>query len=209
MSLGPTGRRITALSLAGLALATGLGAIGFFLYPFYTDWHAGREQASLRQAFNTDALKKAYRERKLGDGAALTRIIVPAMGTDAMVVEGISQRALNTGAGHYPNTPLPGEPGNVAIAGHRTTYGKPFARQEVLKQGDLIYLITPFAKHTYEVVPPFNGHGPTWVVAGNDWSVAAPTKEPTLTLTTCHPRGEATHRLVTRAKLIKTEPLAA
>jgi sortase A len=203
------GRRVTALSLAGLALATGLGAIGFFLYPFYTDWHAGRQQAALRESFRTTSIKDAYRAKKLVDGAALTRIVVPAMGTDSMVVEGISQKALNTGAGHYPDTPLPGEPGNVAIAGHRTTYGRPFARQEGLKEGDKVYLYTPFAKHTYEVVAPFGGHGPTWVTGASDWSVAEPTPGAMLTLTTCHPRGKATHRLVTRAKLISTEPVAA
>jgi sortase A len=208
MSMGPAVRRVTAMALATLALITAVGAVSLFAYPFYTDFMASRQQRALREAFRSDSLKEAYKEGRLVDGSALTRIIVPAMGTDAMVVEGISQKALNTGAGHYPMTPLPGEPGNVAIAGHRTTYGKPFARQEVLKAGDKIFLITPFAKHTYEVVSGFGGHPNPWITAFNDWSVADITQEPMLTLTTCHPRGDDTHRLVTRAKLINSEPVA-
>lgn len=196
------------MALATLAVITAVGAVSLFAYPFYTDWMAGRQQRDLRAAFGTDAHKEAYSEGRLVDGSALTRIIVPAMGTDAMVVEGISQKALNTGAGHYPMTPLPGEPGNVTIAGHRTTYGKPFARQEVLRPGDKIFLVTPFARHTYEVVPGFGGHSNPWVTAFNDWSVAEPTPERMLTLTTCHPRGDDSHRLITRAKLINSEPVA-
>ena len=129
------------------------------------------------------------------------------MGTDTIVVEGTSNKALNTGAGHYPNTPLPGEPGNVAIAGHRTTYGKPFSNLEVLKQGDKVILETPFAKHTYEVIGGFEGHQNPWVVAANDWSVAEQVPESMLTLTTCHPRGSDSQRLVARAKLINTEAI--
>ena len=68
-----------------------------------------------------------------------------------MVVEGTGASALRAGAGHYPNTPLPGEEGNVAIAGHRTTYGKPFANLDRLKPGDEIILETPVGKYTYKV----------------------------------------------------------
>ncbi|HEX2053077.1 MAG TPA: class E sortase [Actinomycetota bacterium] len=208
MALTMRGRRILALSLASLAVVTAVGAAGFVAYPFYTDWQAGRTQTDLRAAFGSDELKEAYRNRRVGDAQPLTRITIPAMKTDTIVVEGTSAKALNTGAGHYPNTPLPGEPGNVAIAGHRTTYGKPFANLEILKPGDKVFLETPFAKHTYEVVPAFGGHQNPWVVAANDWSVAEQAPESMLTLTTCHPRGSDRQRLVARAKLVKSEPLA-
>jgi sortase A len=196
------------MGLTGLAIATALGALGFIIFPFYTDWHASQQQRELRASFASKELKDAYRNGKLGEGSAVTRIRIPAIGTDSIVVQGISLKALNTGAGHYPDTPLPGQAGNVAIAGHRTTYGKPFAHEDQLKQGDKIYLTTPFARYTYEVLPSFGGHSNPWVVANNDWSVANPTPDSELTLTTCHPPGKATNRLVTRAKLIKTEPLA-
>lgn len=196
-----------ALGLASLAVVTAIGAAGFVAYPFYTDWRAGNTQKDLRAAFASADLKDAYEKRQIGDAQPLTRIIIPAMGTDTIVVEGTSNKALNTGAGHYPNTPLPGEPGNVAIAGHRTTYGKPFSNLEILKQGDHVILETPFAKHTYEVVGGFEGHQNPWVVAANDWSVAEQAPESILTLTTCHPRGSDSQRLVARAKLINSEAI--
>lgn len=208
MELSQQGRRKLAIGLAALAAVTALGSAGFFMYPLYTDWQANRTQADLREQFQTAGLKAAYASGEVADASPLTRIIIPAMGTDTIVVEGTSAKALNTGAGHYPNTPLPGEAGNVAIAGHRTTYGKPFANLDVLKAGDKITLITPFAEHTYEVVGEFDGHSNPWVTSNQDWSVANPTPEPMLTLTTCHPKGSDAQRLVARAKLIGSEPIA-
>jgi sortase A len=100
------------------------------------------------------------------------------------------------GAGHYPNTPLPGQDGNVAIAGHRTTYGKPFNRVDELNVGDRIWLITPVGEYEYEVSKD------PWVTGPRDWSVIEPTSAPSLTLTTCHPKGSAAERLIVRAELV-------
>lgn len=208
MELSQQGRRKLAVALAGLAAITALGSAGFFMYPLFTDWQANRTQGELREQFKTASLKADYAAGEVQDASPLTRIIIPAMGTDTIVVEGTSNKALNTGAGHYPNTPLPGEPGNVAIAGHRTTYGKPFSNLEVLQPGDQIRLITPFAEHLYEVVDPFDGHSNPWVTTASDWSAINPTPEATLTLTTCHPRGSDKQRLIARAKLVESKEIA-
>ena len=112
-----------------------------------------------------------------------------------MVVEGTTASALRAGAGHYPNTPLPCESGNVAIAGHRTTYGKPFHNLDLMRPGDDIILETPIGSCTYKVSKaPFP-------VSPDDGSVVAPTSQPSLTLTTCHPKGSAKQRLIVRAVL--------
>lgn len=208
MELTQQGRRKLAVALAGLAAITALGSAGFFMYPLYTDWQAGRTQNELRAQFQTASFKEDYAAGEVQDASPLTRIIIPAMGTDTIVVEGTSSKALNTGAGHYPNTPLPGEAGNVAIAGHRTTYGKPFSNLEVLQPGDRITLITPFAEHIYEVVEPFDDHANPWVTSDSDWSAVNPTTEPMLTLTTCHPKGSDRQRLIARAKLIESKEIA-
>lgn len=208
MELTARGRKALALSLACLAVITALGAAGFFAYPFYTDFRAGRQQSALRETFASQGLKVAYSQGRVADASPLTRIIIPAMGTDTVVVEGTSAKALNTGAGHYPSTPLPGQPGNVAIAGHRTTYGKPFANLDVLKPGDKIVLETPFARYTYVMVPAFGGHANPWVTTPDDWSVIDQTPESMLTLTTCNPKGSARQRLIARAKLVKSENFA-
>ena len=59
-----------------------------------------------------------------------------------MVVEGTDEAQLAMGPGHYPTTPLPGEAGNAAIAGHRTTYLHPFYSLDALVPGDLIFITT-------------------------------------------------------------------
>ena len=94
----------------------------------------------------------------------------------------------------------PGANGNVAIAGHRTTYGRPFNHVDQLKVGDTIVLTTPDGKqYTYQVTrPPF-------VTSPFDWTIIAKSKKPLLTLTTCHPKGSARERLVIRAELVKSE----
>lgn len=194
-------------TLSGLSVLLVLGGLALVGYPFATNMWTDRIQERLEDQIASPELQQAYKERKIETGDSLTRIKIPALGLDTVVVEGITPSALRAGAGHYPNTPLPGEPGNVAIAGHRTTYGKPFANLEILKQGDKVILETPFAKHTYEVIGGFGGHQNPWVVAANDWSVAEQVPESMLTLTTCHPRGSDKQRLVARAKLISTEEI--
>lgn len=201
-------RRAIATVLSLVSVGMVLGAAGLGVYPFYTDLRANRQQKTLKVELHTAETKAAYESRRVEVGSALTRIIIPKTGTDAVVVEGTNGKALAAGAGHYPETPLPGEPGNVGIAGHRTMNGRPFADNDRIRPGDQIILITPFAKHTYVVVPPFGGHDNPWVTTPNDWSVVEVTEEPMLTLTTCHPKGSARERLVVRAKLVSSEPLS-
>jgi LPXTG-site transpeptidase (sortase) family protein len=135
----------------------------------------------------------------LHEGDPLTRIEIPSINVDTIVVQGTSPSALRAGAGHYPNTPLPGQKGNVAIAGHRTTYGRPFNRINELKPGDPIILTTPVARYTYIVSRP------PWITTPYDWSVIAPTPDAELTLTACHPKGSANQRIIVRAKLTKSQ----
>ena len=190
----PWSRR--ALSILSVVLM--LGAAGMLGYPVFTNVMADRTQSRLDRELASPEVKQAYQERKLQDGDALTRIKIPALGVDTVVVEGTSASALEAGAGHYPSTPLPCEAGNVAIAGHRTTYGRPFANLDQLKNGDVITLQTPIGDCTYQVVrEPF-------IISPRDFSVVAndPARQ-MLTLTTCHPKGSAKQRLVIQADLTK------
>ncbi len=160
---------------------------------FLSDMQTNRLQDQLAAEF--DGLDAVSR----GEGKPLTRIEIPAIGVKTIVVNGTSPSALKAGAGHYPSTPLPGQKGNMAIAGHRTTFGRPFNKIDKLKVGNRIILTTPVARYTYRVSrPPFITHP-------YDWSVVAKTDEPVLTLTTCHPKGSARQRLVVRAELVKSE----
>ncbi|MGH9149735.1 MAG: class E sortase [Acidimicrobiales bacterium] len=193
----PWARR--GLSLLSVVL---LGAaVGLLAYPVYTNMYSSRQQSKLDRQIASPALKQAYQDRAVDVGDALTRIRIPALDVDAVVVEGISASALRAGAGHYPDSPLPCEPGNVAIAGHRTTYGKPFANLDRLKAGDEIVLETPVGECRYEVMP-LSSNVAFKVVEPTDFSVVANTPgRQLLTLTTCHPKGSAKERLIIQARL--------
>jgi sortase A len=176
-----------------------IGAVALLGYPLYTNYLQTQRQADLRHQMASAALLQSYRNHTLREGDALTRIKIPKIGVDVVVVEGTSASALRAGAGHYPDTPLPCEAGNVAIAGHRTTYGKPFANIDQLKAGDIIELDTPVGSCVYEV------DGNYKVVLANDRSVVANTVgQYLLTLTSCHPKGSASHRIVVQAKLVRS-----
>lgn len=201
----PAARR----TLSTLSIVLFLAGAGMFAFPFATDIYADRVlQRPLEDQFGTEALREQYANGAIESGDPLTRIIIPRLAVDAMVVEGTSQAALRAGAGHYPNTPLPGEAGNVSIAGHRVTYGRPFNRIDELRVGDEIKLETPLAMHTYRVVAhPADAQTPCpsgacWITDPHDWGVVAELPGAMLTLTTCHPKGSAKERLILRAELV-------
>jgi sortase A len=139
------------------------------------------------------------------EGEAVALIRIPAIGVSQVVVEGVDVADLRKGPGRYPTTSLPGQAGNAAIAGHRTTYGAPFSNLDQLTPGDEIIVQTAQGTFRYEV----DARGP-FVVDPDDVSVldsvpdlARPgTQRATLTLTTCHPKYSASQRLVVRADLV-------
>lgn len=117
------------------------------------------------------------------------------------VVDGVTRADLTRGPGHYPDTAAPGAQGNVAIAGHRTTYGAPFYHLDQLAEGDEVHVTDPAGQRfTYRVAS-------RQIVAPDEWWVigADPrsTGKPTLTLTTCHPRFSAAQRMVVFAELVE------
>jgi len=188
----PVARRL----LSGLSIVLAVMGVGMLAYPFATNIYQDRLQTKLAIQLKSPEAKKTYQAGATAIGDALTRLTIPAIDVNTVVVEGTGASALRAGAGHYPNTPLPGEEGNVAIAGHRTTYGKPFANLDHLKVGDEIILDTPIGHDVYRVTKdPF-------VVPNTDWTVISQTPGRILTLTTCHPKGSASQRLVVKAEMV-------
>jgi sortase A len=184
--------------LSGLSLVLAVAGLGGLAYPMATNVVQHRIQQRLAASLRTPEAAAAYRAGTVGVGHGLTRLRIPDAGTDVIVVEGTGRSALRAGAGHYPGTPLPGQPGNVAIAGHRTTYGKPFAGLDRLRPGALIEFDTPVGPYTYRVVAD------PYPIPRTDLSVVAWSPGSTLTLTTCHPKGSARQRLVVRAELLRS-----
>ncbi len=122
-------------------------------------------------------------------------ITIPKISLSMMVVEGTGEAQLQEGPGHYPGTPMPGQPGNAAVAGHRTTYLHPFYSLDALVPGDAITVETLQGIFLYQVVS-------SQAVDPSDVAVVAPTPTPQLTLTTCNPRYSASQRLVVHAALV-------
>src|SRR5207248_5358644 len=129
------------------------------------------------------------------EGDAVAIIQIPKINVDKAVVQGVGTEDLKKGPGHYPSTPMPGEKGNAAIAGHRTTYGHPFYDLDALKPGDDIFISTRAGKFQYKVDHSMN-------VDPHDVAVLDPTPDNRLTLTTCTPRFSAAQRLIVVSKLI-------
>ena len=111
------------------------------------------------------------------------------------IVEGVSRRDLKNGAGHMPSTPLPGQPGNAVISGHRTTYGAPFHELDQLEPGNRIEVETALGVHVYEVRE-------STIVRPTELWVIQERPGAWLTLTTCHPKFSSRQRLIVFAELV-------
>ena len=142
-------------------------------------------------------------------GKAFAILRIPRLGADYArpVLEGTSQDILQQGVGHYTGTARPGAVGNFAVAGHRTTYGRPFHDIDRLRAGDRIVVETKQAYSVYVV----RRHE---IVAPTAVRVIAPVPDkpgatPTgrwMTLTACHPKYSAAERYVVFAQLDQTYP---
>jgi sortase A len=190
-------RRWLRRTLVALNVCLALVGTGLVAYPFATDAFARHwVQPHAAARLSSPSSVAAYRARAVRTASPLTRLRLRRLGIDVVVVQGVTADALRAGAGHYPNTPLPGDPGNVAIAGHRVTYGRPFRHLDRVVRGDRVELETPVGTFVYEVtVAPF-------VVAPRDLSVLRQDPRAMLTLTTCNPVHSARERLVVQAVLV-------
>ena len=135
---------------------------------------------------------------RLKEGHAIGRITIDRIGLDIVVVQGTETSSLQKGPGHYKNTPIPGQPGTTAIAGHRTTYLAPFRHINDLKVGDEIRVEMPYGAFTYtmtkyEIVDP------------GDVQILKPVGYPQLVLTACDPPYSAAHRYAVFAKLTRID----
>lgn len=147
------------------------------------------------------AVPVLYPEPAPLEGEPIGRIVIEKIGADYVFLEGVTRDTLKGGPGHMPWTPLPGQPGNAVISGHRTTYGAPFGDLDQLEPGDLITVETLRGIHVYEVRE-------LMIVLPTDVWVTNPRPGAWLTLTTCNPRFSARERLVVVAEMIQGKNLA-
>ena len=134
----------------------------------------------------------------LQEGHAIGRIKIDRIGLSIVVVQGTDTASLQKGPGHYTNTPIPGQPGTVAIAGHRTTYLAPFRHIDQIQDGDEVRIEMPYAAFTYTV----EKHE---VVDPSDVGIIKPVGYNRLVLTACHPPYSAAQRWAVFAKLTRVD----
>lgn len=152
-------------------------------------------RAKIFQADQSRQLEHAAKldQRPLPEGFPIATVKIPRIGIETIVVQGDSEKILSLAVGHIPGTALPGQPGNMVLAGHRDTF---FRSLRNIRVGDRIVIESPEGSIDYQVESAS-------VVAPTDLSVLrnAGTKE--LTLITCYPFswiGSAPDRFVVRAR---------
>ncbi len=134
---------------------------------------------------------------EITEGEPIGFLGIPRLELGVYIVPGVGRDDLKQGVGHFPQTPMPGQLGNAAVAGHRTTFGHPFLEVDQLEVGDEIDVTMPYGGTfvyrvtSIEIVDPSD----IGVIATTDPTVA------TLTLTTCHPAYSARQRLIIHAEL--------
>ena len=187
---------------------------------FVTDLVAAGEQAELSDRLQQEWSAGPVADRPAVPGDALAVLYLPRLGSDyrRVVLEGTEEETLAQGPGHYAGTAMPGERGNLAIAGHRVGRGSPFLDLDRLRPGDAIVVETVDAWFVYRVLgdPDTGGFSDPRGIPGreivrpSDVDVISPVPGGAadaapdgayLTLTTCHPKYSAEQRLVIHAVL--------
>jgi sortase A len=210
-------RRVVA-TVGEMLITIGLLLLLFVAWQlWWTDVVANRDQAVTIQALErgfgdarhggvgkTDPLA-TLNNVPFGEAFAILRI--PRFGATFArpVLQGTDHDTLIKGVGHYSGTVMPGLVGNFAVAGHRTTYGRPFHNIDLLRRGDVIVVETKASYIVYAV----DRHV---IVTADHVEVIAPVPQrpgatPTeawMTMTACHPKYSASKRYVVFAKLVKT-----
>jgi len=178
-------------------VASALAAAAAFAFPSASGWYTSRAQHHLAARLQDPTIDAQIAQGTVGTGQPLGRIVIPAISLDMVLVQGVNAASLALGPGHYPGSPLPCSLGDVAVAGHRTTFLHPFFSLDRMRPGDVVEFQLPGVSCTYTVSqPPF-------AVSPDDVAVVGPTPgRATLTLTTCTPRYSAAQRLVVKAVLV-------
>jgi sortase A len=158
---------------------------------------AKRQQQQLEDQLARPPARVPRRRPLRGD--AIGEIELPSLDRSYFMVEGVDKASLRKGPGHYPNTPLPGKAGTVAVAGDRTTYLAPFRHIDQLDRGDPVVASMPYGRFVYRVER-------TRIVEPTALWVTRRVGYERLVLTACHPLYSASQRIVVFARFKRRDP---
>jgi sortase A len=159
-----------------------------------TAWERAEARRAVREARLIDFSEESSPARK---GAPVARLIIPSLGLDEIVVEGVGDDELNAGPGHLPGSATPGDAGNAVISAHRDRH---FSTLGDLRVGDTVYTETSSRRVGWIVTKRR--------VVGAGKPALFSSDEPTLTLTTCWPIryfGTAPDRLIIEGTRMSSE----
>lgn len=182
-------------SYSAVLILIGVGLLGYVGHEY---WVMHREQQELHQKWLAQQQSSALHSNSPAikeEDDRLTRVSIPKINLDLVVVEGTNHRALRLGPGHLKDTPLPGEVGNSVISAHRDTF---FRHIYELAKGDEIQVRRDGHTYIFQVMGKR-------IVDPDDLSVIRNTDDARLTLITCYPTyyiGPAPQRLIVTAKLV-------
>lgn len=202
-------RRVdTVLNITGrILIATGLFLLSFVAYQLWgTGLSERKAQDRLTEQFTNTTTTVATSPTTLPKptvpkvGDIVGKLTIPSIGVSKWIIAGVGYKQLEQGPGLFAGSPLPGQLGNVAIAGHRTTYGAPFGRINEIKKGDEISISTSSDTFVYIV-----NNNPR-IVSAHDVSVVKTldTSVASLTLVSCHPKWTSKQRIIVTALLQPT-----
>ena len=170
--------------------AGGILMLGYCTFVLVDTWVFQKQENAALERFVPQALVTS--PAIVGPEGLIGRIQIERLGISVVLLEGTSNKTLRRAVGHIAGTALPGQSGNVGIAGHRDTFFRPLRR---VQTDDLITLITPSGEYRYRVVS-------TKIVSPNNVAVLDSDGNQILTLVTCYPfyyLGSAPDRFIVRA----------
>lgn len=193
------------LALRGLAILLLIVGLGFIGYSGYQIWDTKQEQqaaleeverifAQASKDFVFDEVGKEVQfDADVGD--KIGKLLIPKIDANLPIVEGVDEKELKQGVGHYSGTSFPMQPGQIVLSGHRDTV---FRRMAEIELGDELIVQMPYGEVTYIIEE-------TEIVSADDLTVIRPEDydEEVLTLTTCYPFrfiGDAPDRFIVYAK---------
>jgi sortase A len=186
----------------GAFLACAVLLLGYCAFAITDAWLFQRRESTELERVLRDRRAVSEVAPVVETGSLIGRMEIPRLLLSVVVVEGVDETTLRRAAGHIPGTALPGETGNVGVAGHRDTF---FRSLKNLRIKDEVQLSTPKGIFQYEVVS-------LKIVKPDNLEVLAPSGENGLTLVTCYPFyfvGPAPKRWIVTAKQVSSQAMSS
>lgn len=200
--------------IAELLITLGVLFLLFAAYQLWwtnimASWQTNQARAQIEQVLDQSAADDTNNPPP-PQGTAFGLLYVPRLHDHVWslpIIQGVDSAQLAKGVGHYPQTAMPGQIGNFAIAGHRATNGEPFAFIDEIRAGDRVFVQTADFWFTYELLQDqIVAPSETWVIGPRPLPFEQLPSDRLITITTCNPRYGSTERWIWWGVLREARP---